>query len=199
MPPSTDFWTRCSPCTINNGGIDLRPSSLLILLFFERYIWSDHRTTNPTIRKNTKATKTCKNKQNIGPTANAFEQELVKLSVASQECHLFFCGHISWWVTIGAVQPIPIVSLRLQDGLHHFSRTISGAVTQISGQKGRQKMIILSFVGYWISRRDRVGFSNCLDLDICHHCATVIPSNFQTLACSASRDLNSRSVYPLSS
>ena len=38
----------------------------------------------------------------------------------------------------------------------------------------------------WISRRDRVGFPNCLDLHM-FYCETVSASNFQVLICSGSR------------
>ena len=38
----------------------------------------------------------------------------------------------------------------------------------------------------WISRRDRVGFANCLDLYM-NHCATVSAFNFQVLICSDGR------------
>ena len=35
----------------------------------------------------------------------------------------------------------------------------------------------------WISRGDRVGLSNCVDLHM-HYCATASASNFQVLTCS---------------
>ena len=47
-----------------------------------------------------------------------------------------------------------------------------------------------------ISRRDRVGFSNCLNLHM-HYCATVSASNFQVLICSGRRDSTFKNLYPL--
>ena len=53
---------------------------------------------------------------------------------------------------IGAAQLISIVSLYVRDCLHQFSpwsgTTIFGAVTQIISRKCRQKMAVLSFLGY---------------------------------------------------
>ena len=53
----------------------------------------------------------------------------------------------------------------------------------------------------WISRRNRVGFSNCLDLHILytsvlrmHYGARVSASNFQVIVCSGSRDTTLRTV-----
>ena len=61
------------------------------------------------------------------------------------------------------------------------------------GQKRRQKTKNGNFELSWISRRDRVGFSNCLDLHM-HYCATVSASNFQVQICSAWWDSTSRSI-----
>ena len=58
--------------------------------------------------------------------------------------------------------------------------TIFGAYLQIRRPKMSPK--IGNFEFYWISRRVRVGFSNCFDLHM-HYYATVSASNFQVLVC----------------
>ena len=40
----------------------------------------------------------------------------------------------------------------------------------------------------WMSRQDRVGFSNCLDLHMHYCCAAVSASNFQVLICNGWRN-----------
>ena len=132
--------------------------------------------TNPTIRKNTNATKTCNN----NPKQKQQGRQWIALNVrfkygnknsdrnpqnwaghrSNSTCPLTTCsmyrdrffGHISLWVTNSVVQLISIVSLRLEGRLHQFSpwsgRTTFGDVIQILSQKCRQKLVNLSFVGY---------------------------------------------------
>ena len=170
MPPSIFrilawFLDTCSSCTINinNRRIDFRSSFFFFFFFFPRDM------TDPTIRKNTKTTKTCpKNKKqkglSIGPTLKSlwtcgsktiynFRIETRKIErgiavlprVLITTCLLYrnrFFGHISSCITNWAVQQISIVSICLEDRLQQFSPW-SGNTSTIFGaviQTCRPKM-----------------------------------------------------------
>ena len=90
-------------------------------------------------------------------------------------------------MTNWAVQPLSIVSLCLQAYcLHQFSREERFFLTVNTDCRQKMSRKISHFEFSWISRRDRVGFANCLDLHM-HRCATVSASNFQALICSDRR------------
>ena len=96
-----------------------------------------------------------------------------------------FFNLTSWWVTNWAVQRISIVSLFLQDCLHQWSPWSGTTYFRSCHTAFRPKLPpkIGNFEFSWISRRDRIGLSNCLDLHM-HYRATVSASNFQVLICS---------------
>ena len=110
-----------------------------------------------------------------------------------------FLGRISWWVTNWAVQPISIVFLScLQHSLSIPIFTLVGnndfrkSFIQILGEKSRQKLVILSLLGYL----DGIE-SNSQTVWTCtyvHHCATVSASNFQLLFSSGRRASTPRSL-----
>ena len=126
-----------------------------------------------------------------------------------------FFGKISWWVTNWAVQLISIVSLSLQDYTNfHLDREttsfeaaiwidfcaliikfffpflrLQAEAWRIWGKQISPKFCNFEFS--WISRRERVWFSNCLDLHIYNipgtryvlllNCSRVSASNYQVL------------------
>ena len=99
-----------------------------------------------------------------------------------------FFGHVSWWWRIGRrnwYRSSPCVSRTLV--YTNFYLDQEGQILELAPKLSPN---IVLFCFSWISRQDRVGFPNCLDLHMCFQF-------FEVLICSRLTRFDFRKLYPL--